>query len=65
MLFLLMAILQCLRILLGWQVAANGVSIPMWVSWIAVPVLGYLSFTGLRLSADRHRRLMLEHLGCS
>jgi hypothetical protein len=47
--FLLMAILQCLRIVLGWHVAANGVSIPMWVSGIAVLVLGYLSFTGLRL----------------
>lgn len=49
-LFLLMAILQCLRIVLGWQVAANGVTIPMWVTWIAVLVLGHLSFTGLRLS---------------
>jgi hypothetical protein len=51
-LFLLIAILQCLRVVFGWPVAVNGVSIPMWVSGVAAVVLGYLSFIGLRLSGQ-------------
>ena len=39
-LFLLMAILQCLRMVLGWSVVVNGVNIPMWVSGIVAVVLG-------------------------
>lgn len=33
--FSLIALLQLLRVLLGWEVNVNGVAIPLWVSWIA------------------------------
>ncbi len=50
LLFLLVASVQCARIILGWSAVVNGVGVPMWASWIAVLVLAFLSFTGLRLS---------------
>ena len=33
--FLLIALLQLLRFILGWEVMVNGVSVPVWVSGIA------------------------------
>ena len=51
--FGVVALLQALRIFLGWPVEIGGWSVPMWFSWIAVAVAGFLSFTGLRLAADQ------------
>jgi hypothetical protein len=45
-LFLIVAIAHLLRIILGWQVEIGGVSIPLWVSWLAVPVSGALAYFG-------------------
>jgi hypothetical protein len=42
--FGLVAILQLIRVILGWEVSVNGVSIPVWVSGIAVVVAGALAF---------------------
>jgi len=42
-LFLLIAVLQLLRFILGWQVTVNGVSVPLWVSAIAFVVAGGLA----------------------
>ena len=42
--FALIALLQLIRIVMGWSVALNGV----WASWIAVIVAGALSFVGFR-----------------
>ena len=33
--FSLIAVLQLLRFILGWEVTVNGVTIPVWVSGIA------------------------------
>lgn len=41
--FSLIAILQLLRFVLGWDVSVNGVAIPVWVSGIAFVVLGGLA----------------------
>lgn len=48
--FLVVAVLHVLRLAAGWQVAVAGLTIPRWVSWIAVPIAGFLAFEGLRLS---------------
>jgi hypothetical protein len=42
-LFSLIAVLQLLRFILGWQVTVNGVSVPLWVSAIAFVVAGGLA----------------------
>lgn len=41
--FSLIAILQLVRLLLGWEVLVNGVNIPVWVSGIAFVVAGGLA----------------------
>ena len=46
--FALIALLQLIRIVMGWSVALNGVDVPFWPSWIAVAVAGALSFIGFR-----------------
>lgn len=44
--FTLIALLQLIRIVMGWSVTLNGVDVPFWASWIAVIVAGALSFVG-------------------
>lgn len=39
----LIAVLQLLRFILGWEVMVNGLSIPVWVSGIAFLVAGGLA----------------------
>ena len=41
--FSLVALLQLLRILLGWEVVVNGTVIPSWVSGVAFVVAGALA----------------------
>jgi uncharacterized membrane protein HdeD (DUF308 family) len=42
-LFSLIAVLQLLRFILGWEVTVNGLSVPVWVSGIAFVVAGGLA----------------------
>jgi hypothetical protein len=51
--FALVALLQALRIYMGWSVVIGGWSAPMWISWIAIVVTGGLSYFALTLK--RHR----------
>ena len=44
--FALIALLQLIRIVMGWSVTLNGVDVPFWASWITVA--GALSFVGFR-----------------
>ena len=46
--FALIALLQLLRIVMGWSVTLNSVDVPLWASWIAVAVAGALSLIGFR-----------------
>jgi hypothetical protein len=46
--FALIALLQLIRIVMGWSVTLNGVDVPFWASWIAAIVAGALSFVGFR-----------------
>lgn len=49
--FALVAIVQLLRFVLGWEVVINGISIPLWVSAIAFVVA-----TGLAATVWREAR---------
>ena len=42
-LFSLIAVLQLLRFILGWEVTVNGVSVPVWVSGIACVIAAGLA----------------------
>lgn len=42
--FSLVALLQLLRVVLGWEVTVNGVVIPVWASIIACAVAAALAF---------------------
>jgi hypothetical protein len=45
-LFLIVAIVHLLRIILGWPVEVGGLSIPFWLSWLAVLAAGALAYFG-------------------
>ena len=45
-LFLVVAIVHLLRIIFGWQAEIGGLSIPFWVSWLALPGAGALAYFG-------------------
>ena len=49
--FSLVALLQLLRLLLGWDVAINGIAIPLWASGVAFVVAA-----GLAAMVWRERR---------
>ena len=51
--FALVALLQALRIYMGWSVVIGGWSAPMWVSWMAIVVAGGLSYFALTLKSHR------------
>ena len=48
--FALVALLHILRVYMGWPVVVGGWSVPMWVSWIGLIVVGGLGYFGLRLA---------------
>ena len=49
--FLVIALMHVLRLVLKWEAAVNGRTMPMlWASWAAIVVAGYLAYEGFRLS---------------
>ena len=48
--FGLVALVHVLRIVLGWSIVIQDLSIPMWPSGLAVVVFGYLAYEGFRLA---------------
>lgn len=44
--FFIIAIFHLARIVYDWQAVMGGVVIPMWVSWAAVIIAGYLFVRG-------------------
>jgi hypothetical protein len=42
--FSLVALVQLLRVALGWEVTVNGIVIPVWVSIIACAIAAMLAF---------------------
>lgn len=48
--FLIIGVVHALRVFGGWVVEVGSVTVPMWISWVAVVVAFYLSFQGFRLA---------------
>ena len=46
----LIALVHVFRIILGWSVMVQDFSVPMWASWIAVVIMAYLAYEGIRLA---------------
>ncbi|MDP3962705.1 MAG: hypothetical protein Q8Q03_02465 [bacterium] len=44
--FLIVTIVHLIRVIQGWSIIIGGVSIPGYVSWLAVIVAGCLSYQG-------------------
>ena len=47
--FALITVVHGLRIISGWSTEIGGWTVPMWVSWLAVLVAGYLAYTGFKM----------------
>ncbi len=47
--FLIIAVLHILRVILGWPAVIGGWEVPIWLSWVALILAGYLAFSGLKL----------------
>ncbi len=47
--FLVIALIHLLRIIMGWDVVIGDLEVPMWISWIALLVTGYLGYQGFAL----------------
>lgn len=46
--FLLIAVLHLLRAIYGWDAAIGGWVVPLWLSWVALVVAGYLGYQGIK-----------------
>ena len=44
--FLIVFVLHALRIYFNWGAMVGGWEVPMWFSWLAVVLTGYLAYTG-------------------
>lgn len=47
--FLVVALAHALRLVFGWHVVLQGWTVPLWVSWIALVISGFLAYEGLAL----------------
>jgi hypothetical protein len=47
--FLIVAIAHAIRAFYGWDAIIGGVEIPVWYSWVAVVLAGYLAFRGFSM----------------
>lgn len=48
--FAIVSVLHVLRLLQGWEAVIGGWNVPMWLSWLAAAVAGYLSYAAFRLT---------------
>lgn len=47
--FLLIAVLHALRIFYGWPALIGTFAVPMWLSWAALVISGYLAYDAWQL----------------
>jgi len=50
LIFFMVAVLHGLRLVIGWHVVLADWIVSMWVSWIAIPIAGFLAYEGVILS---------------
>ena len=47
--FSIIAGLHVLRLLFKWEAVIGGFPVPIWVSWVAIALFGYLACTAFKL----------------
>lgn len=52
--FTIVAAAHLARIVYGWEAILGGVVIPMWASWAAVLIAGYLAVRGWQFAKKNH-----------
>ncbi len=50
LIFSVIGVLHLLRIVYVWEAAIGGWMLPMWLSWIALAVAGWLAYHGFKLN---------------
>lgn len=48
--FTIIAVFHLIRAIQGWEAVIGGVVVPIWVSWAAVLIAGYMAVRGFQLS---------------
>ncbi|HEY4506226.1 MAG TPA: hypothetical protein VJJ24_02180 [Candidatus Paceibacterota bacterium] len=48
--FLIIAVLHLFRAIYEWEAIMGGYVIPVWYSWVAVVIAGYLGIRGMQLA---------------
>lgn len=48
--FLIISVLHFARAFLGWEASIAGLVVPVWGSWVALVVSGFLAYSGFSLS---------------
>lgn len=51
--FAVIAVLHAIRVLNGWEATISGFEVPLWMSYVAVLVAGYLSYRGFTTKKAR------------
>ena len=52
--FAVVAVLHALRALYQWEATIGGAIIPVWFSWVAVIIAGYLAIRGFQFAKKAH-----------
>lgn len=50
LIFLVVAVVHALRFVFSWPITILGWTVPIWVSWIAFLISGFLAYEGLTLA---------------
>lgn len=45
--FLVIALLHAARIVYSWDATIGGWAVPLWLSWLALVISGYLAYHGI------------------
>ncbi len=48
--FIIIAVLHLVRVIARWSVVLNGWTVPIWASWLAFFIAGYLAYSAMNLS---------------
>ena len=48
--FAVIAVLHLLRAVLGWNAVVGSFTVPMWFSWIALVMAGFLAYSAFKLA---------------
>jgi len=50
LIFLVVTFAHVMRLIFHFEVVCAGYAVPLWVSWVAIPVFAYLAWSGFGIS---------------